>query len=223
MYEIKGYKSFKGHEGEPCAQGTLAFNGKKVADWSDDSWGGPFRLEFINKLARTSFVEFAKTYLATKKDFEDKLYDPATMEEWELVETAVQAMSLDFAERKEMLRYCKGGICYRLNTAGALDTYTSKMPYTPGNVAKLESKYGATLVEIVNKTLGLPLIDDATAKIAQEAAHYKKLCKKTILFSLLEEGKTKLMESKQLYTAAAASALRTKYPHLVEILNERYL
>ena len=40
-FEIKGVKSFRGHEGESLKQGNLYYNGKKVAFWSQDAWSGP--------------------------------------------------------------------------------------------------------------------------------------------------------------------------------------
>lgn len=40
-YNIKGLKGFKGHEGEPLLQGTLYKGATKLAEWTEDSWGGP--------------------------------------------------------------------------------------------------------------------------------------------------------------------------------------
>lgn len=37
---VKGMKKFLGHEGEPCFQGNLYLNNKKIGFWSQDSWGG---------------------------------------------------------------------------------------------------------------------------------------------------------------------------------------
>lgn len=39
--EIKSLKTFRGHEGEPLAQGSVYIDGKKVGYWSQDSHGGP--------------------------------------------------------------------------------------------------------------------------------------------------------------------------------------
>jgi len=38
---IKDIVQFRGHEGEPLAQGDLYLNDKKIGFWSQDSWGGP--------------------------------------------------------------------------------------------------------------------------------------------------------------------------------------
>lgn len=37
---VKGMKKFFGHEGEPCFQGNLYLENKKIGTWSQDSWGG---------------------------------------------------------------------------------------------------------------------------------------------------------------------------------------
>ena len=38
--EIKSLKTFRGHEGEPLAQGNVYIDGKKMGYWSQDAWGG---------------------------------------------------------------------------------------------------------------------------------------------------------------------------------------
>lgn len=39
--ELKGIKTFRDHEGASIAQGNIYVEGKKVGEWSQDSWGGP--------------------------------------------------------------------------------------------------------------------------------------------------------------------------------------
>lgn len=41
---LKAVKMFHGHEGEPCYQGNLYLNNKKIGFWSQDSHGGPDHL-----------------------------------------------------------------------------------------------------------------------------------------------------------------------------------
>lgn len=43
---IKGLKKFRGHEGEPCYQGTVYVDGMKMGWWSQDSHGGPDIMDF---------------------------------------------------------------------------------------------------------------------------------------------------------------------------------
>lgn len=37
--QIKGLKTFRGHEGELLYQGNIYYKGKKLGFWSQDSWG----------------------------------------------------------------------------------------------------------------------------------------------------------------------------------------
>lgn len=43
---VKGLKKFRGHEGEPCYQGTVYVDGMKMGWWSQDSHGGPDIMDF---------------------------------------------------------------------------------------------------------------------------------------------------------------------------------
>ena len=224
MYEIKNYKTFKGHEGEPCAQGTIALGNKKVADWSDDSWGGDIRIDFFKREDEAAFVTWAKTFLATRKDYEDKLYDVNTLSPWDLQSKAVFHMSVEHAMRKTLLRDTKKGIVARIQENGVEETYTFKLAYTVSNVQKLREKYGANLLEVYNETFGMALEDEATAKLKAENARYKKLCKTNILFTVRKEsGELVVMKTAAVYSAVTAAGVRQRNPNLVEIINERYL
>ena len=225
MYEIKNFKKFKGHEGEPCAQGTLHCAGKKIADWSDDANGGPLRLDFINETAEAAFLVYAKVYLSTRKDYSGKLHDVVGSPGWSLIESAVSDMSLDHESNASALRLAKTGVCFKVREAsGEVEVYSIKVPYTAKLVAEIRAKYGSALEEIVNETLKMPLIDEATAKIANDNAHWKKKCKTLMIFSLREtDGTIKMMQTRSPYSSTAAIALKLKYPNLVEIINERYL
>ncbi len=226
MYSIKNFKTFKGHEGEPCAQGTLHGPNGKAADWSDDSWGGPMSIHFVSKAAEAAFVAFSKTYLVGKPDFEGKPYDTASMSDYDLIETAVSSMSYVLEEEKELLKAAKKGIAYYRTDASDRSgkaLYVTTAPYTPANVAELRARY-ADLVEIVNERLGLPLVDAEAHKLAEQNKRYKRLCRTVTLFSLREpSGDAKVMQSRVPYSTAQATLLRSKYPNLVEIINERYL
>lgn len=226
MYTIKNYKTFKGHEGEPCAQGTLHGPSGKVAEWSDDSWGGAMAVHFINKSAEAEFVAFAKTYLADKKDFEGKPYDTATMSDYDIIETTVSTMSYALEEEKELLKAAKKGIAfYRADKSepGSKALYVTTAPYTPANVAELRAKH-TDLVEIVNERLGLPFVDAEQHQLAEQNKRYRRLCKTATLFTVREaSGELKVMQSAAPYSTAQVSLLRKKYPNLVEIINERYL
>lgn len=226
MYTIKNFKSFKGHEGEPLGQGTLHGPAGKVADWSDDSWGGPMRVDFVNRAAEAAFVDFAKTYLADKKDFDGQPFDIPSMSSYGLVETALFSLSIAAQEDKELLKHAKKGIAYFKMDAAKPEgktLYISSAAYTPENVAKLRATV-PDIVEIVNERLGLPFIDADQHKLAQLNKHYKALCKSSTLYSKRnEKGELQVLQVKLPYSTATADMLRKKHPDLVEIINERYL
>lgn len=227
QYAIKGLKSFKGHEQEPLAQGTLHGPRGKVADWSDDSWGGPFNLSFVDKDAERQFVEFAKSYLATKTDYDGKPYDFASMPAFEIASTAVQEMSFEAQEEQRVRRLCKQAVVYYLPDAAqprGRALYTWKAPYTPETVAAVRAKHPEVL-EIVNERLGLAFVDAQAYRDAERIKRWQRLCKTQIIFTIRAEasGATKEMVRKAPYSAAQAADLRAKYPNLIEIINERFL
>lgn len=226
MYTLKNIKSFKGHEGEPCAQGTLHGPKGKAADWSDDSWGGPMRINFVNPEAEDDFVAWAATYVPTIKDFEDKPYNPEAMDRYSIIETAVAQMSYDIMERKALEKEAKKGIAYyRLDPSNGegKTLYIVNAAYTAENVAALRKKH-QDIIEIVNERFAMPYVDAAVAAKAAEDKRYKQLCKTSVLFTLRDgAGGIKVMQLKAAYTLARAVALRAQHKNLVEIINERYL
>lgn len=226
MYTIKNFTKFKGHEGEPLAQGTIHGPNGKVADWSDDSHGGPFRLDFVNSAAQAEFILFAKKYLADKKDYNGELYKVGTMTAYDLCERAAQALSFTFEEDKMLLKEAKKGLAYYRADAtepSGKALYVAKAPYTAENVAALRAKH-LDLLEILNERFGLPLVDAEQHKKAEEDKYYRKLCKTATIFSIKEPGgNIKMMRRSALYSPLEAEALRKANPNLVEIVNERYL
>jgi hypothetical protein len=222
-YEIKGFTKFKGHEGEPCAQGNLYLGKLKIATWSDDSNGGPFILDFINDKEAKAFTAFAKIYLSTRTDYDNKPFD-LTGEAWHLQEQAAQTMSHEFEQRQSAVRACKKGMSFRVFEDGSKGVYTTNLAYTPANVAEVRAKYGANLLEIFNETLGLPLQDEEEARKAELLAHYLKTCKKYFLFTLtLPDGTLETRKILAPYSPELAKRIRAKYPNLAEVINERFL
>ena len=43
---VKNIRDFLGHEQEPLVQCDVCYQGKKVAEYSQDSWGGEDRFDF---------------------------------------------------------------------------------------------------------------------------------------------------------------------------------
>ena len=63
---LKGLKTFKGHEGEPCIQGNIYMDGKKIGWFSDDSRGGP-RQYHIDAKKEKEFNDRTEDYEETYK------------------------------------------------------------------------------------------------------------------------------------------------------------
>jgi hypothetical protein len=227
MYQIKNFKTFRGHEGEPCAQGTLHGPAGKVAEWSDDSHGGDMHVHFTSATEEAKFTTWAKTYLATRKDFDGELFKVDTLHASYLIESALHEISYELEERKEIERHCKKGIAYFRRDAKAADgkaLFVWKAPYTAAHVAMLKAKHSADLLEICNERLGLPFVDADLYAKKKENEKYRKLCKSVTVFTLRQaDGTLQTMQSNQPFSSAVKSALSAKYPNVAEFVNERYL
>lgn len=226
MFSIKNFKNFKGHDGEPLAQGTLHGPTGKVAEWSDDAWGGPMAYRFKDAAAEKAFAEFAKAYLGDKKNYDGQPFDISAMTQDDLVTSAISQMSFILEEEKQLASHAKKGIAYYVadpKEPEGKSLYVWKAPYTAENVARLR-KETPKLMEIINERLGMPLIDAKQAEIAEQNKQFKKLCQTKTLFTLREpDNSIKTMQRSQPYSALTAAQIRARHPNLVEIINERYL
>ena len=59
---LKNVKTFKGHEGEPCRQGNLYMDSKKIGWFSEDSWGGPMQFHISDSKNEQEFYNRTKHY-----------------------------------------------------------------------------------------------------------------------------------------------------------------
>ena len=229
MFELKGLKQFKGHEGEPLMQSNIYFNGKKVGSWSDDSWGGEMRIIFENKDIQDKFVEFSKDILKATLDYEGNPYNVATMDTHDIMSSALYEISTKEAQMAEIKKLTKTAIVFYVkdsNSFNGKSLYTWKVPYSAKNVAIIKSKH-PNLLEICNETLKMPLIDENSDafKLSEKNKMYKKTCKNKTLFIIKDAtGSLKEMIIKAVYSKAVVDFIKDKYPNnLVEIVNERYL
>lgn len=58
--ELKGIKTFRDHEGASIAQGNIYVEGKKVGEWSQDSWGGPDIISMNEGYSERAFYDAIK-------------------------------------------------------------------------------------------------------------------------------------------------------------------
>jgi len=62
-YWVKNIKEFKGHEQEPLWQASVYKNGKKIGFFSEDSRGGPARLDCNTREQEKELMDFAREFL----------------------------------------------------------------------------------------------------------------------------------------------------------------
>ena len=59
--QVKGLKSFSGHDGEPLAQGNVYYKGKKLGFWSQDAWGGEDNYDFNESVVDAEVAKFRES------------------------------------------------------------------------------------------------------------------------------------------------------------------
>lgn len=86
---VKNIKNFLGHEQEPLVQCDVYYQGKKVAFYSQDSWGGEDRLDFDYDLPwekrqelKGIFEKSAQDYLQERIDKGENVEFYAKNKEW---------------------------------------------------------------------------------------------------------------------------------------------
>lgn len=65
-YALKSYREHFAHDGVAFVA-TLTLNGKKIADVSNDGWGGSNFYVFPNRAEEVAFLEFAREWNATSE------------------------------------------------------------------------------------------------------------------------------------------------------------
>ena len=139
-YWIKGMKTFKGHEGEPCFQASVYKDGKKIGFFSQDSWGGSDRLDCTTPELEKELCDYAKSV------------DPKP---WaESYSTFISQIADAFESNKFYKRHCKTKTVFRLKEDGLDDYRTLKIAYGERAQKYLDDKYGDQVAIIVNKELG---------------------------------------------------------------------
>lgn len=118
--EVRNIKSFRGHDSEPLAQGTLYINGVNRGFVSDDSHGGMFRID--DHKAREEVTAYAK-------QFPDEF-------EFEQGERLVQTIMYRAVEAKRLGAAFDKSLCF-LGTNGKIGMTKS----IKGDVAKIRAAW----------------------------------------------------------------------------------
>ncbi|MBP3708293.1 MAG: hypothetical protein J6J36_06775 [Clostridia bacterium] len=107
---IKNIVDFKGHEGESLTQCDVYYKGKKVAFFSQDSWGGEDRLDFDYKLSFEKRQELERLFKEKAQEFlNDRLTKGERVEFYQDHKEMydVGTMILDLAELKDIEKMYK--------------------------------------------------------------------------------------------------------------------
>jgi hypothetical protein len=222
-YEIKGIKNFKGHEGEPCSQGSLYHGAKKVAEWSDSSTGGPITVRFSSDAEQKAFLPFAREYLSGMPDVLGTAYDLDKMNIYGITEEAIERMSYAAGELAMMTKLTKDHKLVVTVPAkwegGEPGIVSINCLYTVSEVARIKKEM-PEIIEVVNARFGAPLKEGSAAHVAAEAKLYASKCKTQTIYVRRIDGQDTVWFLKRLFNPAVAKLLREKYPDLVRIVNE---
>ena len=110
-FTIGQIKTFRGHDNETCMQGIILHAGKRVATWSEDSWGGPHQFDFVNSELEQAFYREANGHpvaVEFAEEMRTKYGKESTSNLADLVVSTI-AQHMDFAKREaaQLKRWCK--------------------------------------------------------------------------------------------------------------------
>ena len=165
-FSIKGFKSMRGMECD-AYEFTLLMNGKPVAKVLEPGTGGPMEVDILDASAKPALFHAAHASVvdASKRHADDGLsafiaeyanmtYEQATADDYTFTTylSSFLATKADEHESdKRLRRMCRKETVVRLATdkEGQLTVY--KKPYSPEFAARLRTKYGADVLEIINE------------------------------------------------------------------------
>ena len=217
-YKIKITRTFKGHEGEPCAQGILALNGKTVAEWSEDSWGGSLQCNFKTSEDMLEFQAFGTEFLNGKFDCLGEPFHVLAMNEMTIRQETIDYLVEEALQTDFLKKACKKNTIVLSQPSGNSSLQVLPAFYTEQEVAKAKSQYPGLV--IVNERFGLPMLDGSHEHLASELAFNKSACKTKTVFVVMENGSRVVLISKTPFGPKTGAAVRKKYPNCIRILNE---
>jgi len=157
-FEFKALKTWTGNEGT-AFQANLYFEGKKVAQVTDDGWGGELRIDWAGLRYNGTIHTPSKaaTHAAKAKAKLDEIVAATPAVEFHGSTIKVDAGWLlnELVDFMLLAKACKKQTCFRRPTDGK-GSYTSiNRPFSPSMKAYVEKNYpGATIInEEVNAVL----------------------------------------------------------------------
>ena len=154
VFAIGTIKAFRGHEGETCLQGTILKDGKKVATWSEDAWGGPHQFHFASKKDHEEFNVAANQHpiaLEFVKEFEEEYKLPISHDNHADLVVSKIAQDIDLERRQlaQVKRWCASKTVLKEKASEEGVYVVFKIAYSPEKDAELLKRYPGA--EIVNK------------------------------------------------------------------------
>jgi len=156
-YTIKGFKTFRGMEGEGF-NAVLCRDGKKVALVDDDANGGPLDYHWADWSAPKVEVPtvnwegkpWVRKCTPEEAEFVKFVRAQPGAEAFEPEDTFVCALVDELAAEKKLRRWCKTQTVVRVKGAKPGDYVLYKVPYSPKVAAAIRSRF-PDVEEIVNE------------------------------------------------------------------------
>lgn len=142
-FTVKKLKTYRGHEGEPLAQGDLYIDGKKAGFLSQGDWGGPAILRIDDPSLSKKVDEYIANHAPVENEYGG---DPFAYSE----DFFVEDILCDALDRRD----CSRKTIFKIKNAnGKTATMEMREKFSPGVKDFIVRKYGDSLVEIVNERL----------------------------------------------------------------------
>ena len=151
-YSLSGLKTFRDHDGRTCFQGNILKNGKKVAEWSEDTWGGPMMFRFDAASEQKAFLKEANKHpiaVEYKAEMEKQLGSVTNCQAELVVSTIAAEIDLEKRQKAQIKRWCKTKIVLRHPNDKEGEYLLIKGQYDSTMDAELMKRYPG--VEIINK------------------------------------------------------------------------
>ena len=106
-FSLGPIKTFRGHDGETCMQGTILRNGKKVGEWSEDAWGGPHRIDFKNAADDKAFKATANAHPTAVEFAAEMLAKHGKQDTNDHADLVLSSIAQDIEQQAQFKRWCK--------------------------------------------------------------------------------------------------------------------
>lgn len=148
LFTLKGLKMYPRLSTDSEAfSATLYFDGKKLADCTDDGNGGCVDVRFLDRSNEKPFYDWIKSQPERRYEADEHMSAfSVPYDDEHLVHDLMNAE----LERRDWVKVCKKGIVYTREGQDGDSFWTWKVAYTPDNAAKLRAKFG-DVTEIINE------------------------------------------------------------------------